>query len=363
MPDLSLLFCLLLGGLMVIGCRHKSVPKTPSTDETSAAERRHQARKGLSDAPVNVKDFGAKGNGRTDDTEAIRIALSFAQQNNRYVVFFPEGRYMVKGNNVRISKRVLTNAFEIGSHPIELRGEGPEKSVIKVNSKNPIRLFKSNAIVKHFSCSKMGFIGNEAADFQGGVAFAFERFKGVHIHDCHFYNFSGMAFLGGNSPEFISRDFVFQNNKVDGRNLITAAGIHLYNAHDIKVNNNTFIRVARPFDLEVDGNREIRNAEFVENTVRDGDRATRAKGESYTGVHIELEDQSSVHNIRILRNQFKNNCDDCTPGSKLGGGDIFIDNNGYGVIDSIFIEGNKIEGPKTQNSSAAAILIENVKYA
>jgi polygalacturonase len=42
----------------------------------------------------NVKDFGARGNGSTDDTAAIQAAIT-AAHNSGGIVFFPPGNYRV----------------------------------------------------------------------------------------------------------------------------------------------------------------------------------------------------------------------------------------------------------------------------
>lgn len=44
---------------------------------------------------INVRDFGAKGNGTTDDTEAIQAALNVAQMAGGSTIVFPFGRYKV----------------------------------------------------------------------------------------------------------------------------------------------------------------------------------------------------------------------------------------------------------------------------
>ena len=50
----------------------------------------------------NVKDFGAVGDGRTDDTIAIRSALAFIGSRGGGVLTFPEGDYTV--GNIPVTK-------------------------------------------------------------------------------------------------------------------------------------------------------------------------------------------------------------------------------------------------------------------
>lgn len=42
---------------------------------------------------INVQSFGAKGNGITDDTSAIRAAIDCADPPKAGVVYFPSGSY------------------------------------------------------------------------------------------------------------------------------------------------------------------------------------------------------------------------------------------------------------------------------
>jgi hypothetical protein len=44
---------------------------------------------------VSVKDFGATGNGTTDDTTAIKAAITYAQSGNGCVVYMPAGIYVI----------------------------------------------------------------------------------------------------------------------------------------------------------------------------------------------------------------------------------------------------------------------------
>lgn len=73
---------------------------------------------------ATVKDFGAKGDGLTDDTAAINRAFNqlYCQQNNvqiRRSLFFPAGKYIVSGT-INIPPYAT------------LYGEGPENSIIQM---------------------------------------------------------------------------------------------------------------------------------------------------------------------------------------------------------------------------------------
>ena len=49
----------------------------------------------LASLRLNVKDFGAKGDGKTDDTKAIQIAINKADPKEKTVIFFPKGIYII----------------------------------------------------------------------------------------------------------------------------------------------------------------------------------------------------------------------------------------------------------------------------
>ena len=57
---------------------------------------------------INVKDFGAVGNGTTDDTAAVQAAITYAQSINGGVIYFPPAVYAggmitISGTNVTLS--------------------------------------------------------------------------------------------------------------------------------------------------------------------------------------------------------------------------------------------------------------------
>lgn len=69
---------------------------------------------------VTPQMFGAKGDGKTDDTEAIQYALDFAYDNNIGIVYIPAGEYSINGieylepgeYTIDKQKVVVTKPFE-----------------------------------------------------------------------------------------------------------------------------------------------------------------------------------------------------------------------------------------------------------
>ncbi len=69
---------------------------------------------------VNVKEFGAKGDGKTDDSNSIQSAIDSIQTSGG-TVFFPEGRYTIK-KTILINGQPTTKNEDYGW--ITLRGTG-----------------------------------------------------------------------------------------------------------------------------------------------------------------------------------------------------------------------------------------------
>lgn len=84
---------------------------------------------------VSVKDFGAVGNGTTDDTSAIQAAIDSLDATGG-VVYFPQGVYKT------------TSALTL-SKPIRLQGTSPECSVIYATSCNGV-------VINNNFCSIVG---------------------------------------------------------------------------------------------------------------------------------------------------------------------------------------------------------------
>ncbi|MFT3682435.1 MAG: glycoside hydrolase family 55 protein [Ferruginibacter sp.] len=87
----------------------------------------------------NVKKYGAKGDGKTDDTKAIQAAIDAAPANMQSVIYFPKGTYMLRSYTV--TKNYLENYFILVHSNISFKGAG-KTSVIRLGS----HLFDKNDI-------------------------------------------------------------------------------------------------------------------------------------------------------------------------------------------------------------------------
>lgn len=86
---------------------------------------------------LNVKDFGAKGDGSTDDTAAIQAAIDYAVAAGRRSVYFPAGTYIVTSP---LHAQVETGTTTVGDSTksrytygmgLTIRGEQVGKTVLR----------------------------------------------------------------------------------------------------------------------------------------------------------------------------------------------------------------------------------------
>lgn len=151
----------------------------------------------------NVKDYGAVGNGTTDDTAAIQTTINTAASTGG-VVFFPIGTYIVAPT---------TTTFITVPSNIELRGLGI-KSVIKVKNDagdyqkifgqaNPSTLVE-NITFRDLTIDQNA-TGNTTCDIAIGstraqFAISFATSKHILIQNCRFDPCTGVNTISINAP-------------------------------------------------------------------------------------------------------------------------------------------------------------------
>ena len=159
----------------------------------------HGARK------FDVKNFGAVGDGKADDTAAIQGALKAAGDAAPATLFFPAGTYVVH------------EALQPRSD-VSWSGEGRDKSTLKVGAafaKSPFNAFivSDSKEVHTLSFSGLSIVANGHCAGKGLIRLL--HHKRVHVTDCRL-DWSGTPFtfsLGSND------EMVIANNELIGDSL------------------------------------------------------------------------------------------------------------------------------------------------
>jgi hypothetical protein len=104
----------------------------PSESKAAASTR------STSDHHLNVRNFGAKGDGKTDDTKAFQTALEAAHVARGGVVFVPPGRYLIASHLIVPRNVVLEGIFanisdNTSRSPFSVVNKAKGKSVIRDN--------------------------------------------------------------------------------------------------------------------------------------------------------------------------------------------------------------------------------------
>lgn len=125
----------------------------------------------------NVKDYGAAGDGVTDDTAAVNAALTAAGSGaGGGQVFVPAGTYLVKG---------LT-----GVSNLRLYGAGPLKSILKVHPDSTLSMLINFTSRTNVVVSDLGFDGASHLSTRSGVyANTSGSQKNLTVKRCRFVDF------------------------------------------------------------------------------------------------------------------------------------------------------------------------------
>lgn len=174
----------------------------------------------------NVKDFGAKGDGKTDDTAAIQAAIRAAQASGSWkvgdtggIVFFPQGQYEVSST--------ITTAPGRNSNGSVLWGAGAQATRVDCRMKRGVCLDISDSALWGFSPGLRGIDleGPGSASSTTCVALGSRsfsswglRFSGFRIANCGI----ALRFAGGNEGFCTFDNFVIQDNR---QAIVVASGL------------------------------------------------------------------------------------------------------------------------------------------
>ena len=219
---------------------------------------------------VSVKDFGAIGDGATDDTAAIQNAINSVSSGG--IVHFPPGTYVVNGPASAVFPVDVqwprTVALNVPASQVVFRGV-KNKSIIKLGTTTlSCAIFGSDSLISDIGFSGLTFDGNSsvitAVDAYG---FFFPKMGALTINDCVFQSFKrdgvllGINVVAGSDYrcDWLSVEnclFSVTNANLDPS--IGQHGIRAYNARSVFVSNNRFFSfVKSPVDFNPISNENL----------------------------------------------------------------------------------------------------------
>ncbi len=186
---------------------------SPATGQGAVAEPRDSG----SIREYNVKDFGAKGDGKTDDTAAIQAAIRSAQASGSWklgdtggIVFFPQGRY-------EVSSTITTAAGQNSTGSI-LWGAGAQATRIDCRMTSGVCLNLTNSALWGFSPGLRGIDVQGPGTKSSTVCVALGegnfgawglRLSGFRISHCDV----ALKFAGDNEGFNTFDNFIIQGNR------------------------------------------------------------------------------------------------------------------------------------------------------
>jgi hypothetical protein len=174
----------------------------------------------LADIATNVKSFGAKGDGITDDTTAIQNAINSLTNGGR--ILFPAGTYL-------ISKSVSNYVLTLNSN-IELQGK-KGKTIFKLNSgSGTVYMMGNGSYTENIKITNIIFDGNYPTVNATSSPLFFPNIKNIVSQENIYKNFGGQGTNYGDTV--LAQDITHERDYFD---TIVGTGILTHNNKNIKV--------------------------------------------------------------------------------------------------------------------------------
>jgi polygalacturonase len=167
-----------------------------------------EARRIWGDIILNVKLFGARGDGTTDDTGAIRRALNAASLSGGGLVHFPPGTYIISGSISIPSNCAIEGLYGLSviklANGVNTSGFPTIGGVKRIVVNSDYTTFtNTNIALRNISFDGNG--ANQTTDCNIG----FIGVKGVLVENCYIHNFGSASIYAQGLVIFGARTSLF----------------------------------------------------------------------------------------------------------------------------------------------------------
>lgn len=255
---------------------------------------------------ISVKDFGAVGNGITDDTVAIQKAI-----NTGLPILIPAGTYIINGTLTGVTN-------------LKLQGQGVGQTILKNTVSNHIINFYGPTTYKNINIDGITFDIN---GIDSGIWA--EYVTNFYVTNCEFLNnqYWGIS-VGtqtGTSSAIINSNIVIENC-IFYNSLLTYEPVLIFNSEDVTIRNCNFNNPSPANCTSIGIYQNINNI-LVDNCTFKN---------SISGIYYTI----SCNNIKIFNSHFDSMID-AISGASLSDNGNFGATHVYGlVIDNCIIENN-----------------------
>jgi len=287
---------------------------------------------------INVRRFGAIGDGATDDTQAIRASVQALSDND--TLYFPNGQYLV--NSGKIESKNKLEILISNKNNITVIGESSRSTIIvdaqnsyKHSQKNDYATFvikdSKNVDISHLTFKSIAGFPASSRSYDGRLSGLYcKGVENLHIHHLQALRYSNSGVVIHASSNVISKGIRVNSSKLS-RNRV--AGLLVGSAEDVIVEDNNFSFNGQPGDggtgygfAGVSGSKPIRV--IVRNNL------------AYNNIRKGI-DFHAGYDIQILNNRVQ--------GNGLYGIDVEGENIGgtIKIIGNIISDMNPINAQKT----------------
>lgn len=268
---------------------------------------------------ISVKDFGATGDGATDDSAALQAAFDYVAANGG-TLYLPAGTYRLVAANINLTS--AARPFRVvgaGMHTTKLlRGADTATSVLNIGGFND------------WSLEDFGIDAGHDNYPNGNHGLAFFNCKNVTVLRLKVVNWKNSAILGYGAPPMLEDTFnVIQDCFVDGYDA-SNNGILFADMARVAIVNCQAVRIGKDAGLSPCYALQLKNGctrSAILGGYAQGAKIGVAIG---TNTSTEINENNLIEGVHIF---------DCNTGIAFGAGDAAGINRGH-VVNGLIIDQN-----------------------